>query len=281
VNTKGEVLGFVDFKNAQETQAFNFMRPASTIKELAVPGSEYKLDSNAQAYRTGLTAYFNGDRATAVKNLSKVANAQPTNKYAKDYLAKAKKLPMPPKPKSSFPVLGLVIGLVVLLLIGGLVALLLLRKGKKPAAGAPAGMAYPPAGQPPMPGAPAAPGAAPVGVGAPAAPAPGQYPQQQAPGQYPPPPAQAPQAPGQVAAPPAPQPQQPPSESAPTAPLGFTAPPPPAQPPAAPVPGPGQGEGPSAQAGPAAPQAGHTFCSSCGARHDPAAKFCANCGAAQ
>ena len=40
VNTKGEVLGFVDFKNAEETQAFNFMRPVSVIKELAVPGSE-------------------------------------------------------------------------------------------------------------------------------------------------------------------------------------------------------------------------------------------------
>lgn len=277
VNIKGEVLGFISFKNAQETQAFNFMRPASTIKELAVPGSENQLDADAKAYRAGLDAYFKGDRAAAVKNLSKVVEDQPTNKYAHDYLDKAKKLPLPPQPKSSFPVVPLVIGLVVLLLIAGLVALLLMRKGKKPAAGAPAGMAYPPGGYPPAgpsappaPGAPASgsPGATPVGVGAPAGPsaqgqypqAPGQYPQ--SPGQYPPPSAQAPQGP------------KAPAESTPSAPLGFTPPPSP------PTPAPGPEQGPSAQAGPA-PQAGHTFCSNCGARHDPAAKFCANCGAAQ
>ena len=252
VNTGGEVLGFVSFKNAQETQAFNFMRPASTIKELIVSGAENELDANAEAYRAGLTAYFNGDRTTAVTNLSKVVEEQPTNKFAKEFLDKAEDLPLPPKPKSSFPVLPVVIAVVVLLLVGAVVALLLIRRGRKPAAVAPAGMAYPPA--PPAAGAPApdAPAAVatPVGAGAPTAPAPDPIPQAPV------------------------QPQQ--SGLPPTAPLGFAGPPSPTA-----APAPDLEQGPTAQAGIGAPHAAGSFCNNCGTRHDPSARFCANCGAAQ
>ena len=131
VNTKGEVLGFVDFKNAEETQAFNFMRPVSVIKELAVPGSENSLDSSAKAYRAGLTAYFAGDKATAVKNLQKVVDEQPTNKFATKYLDLAKKLPNPPKPESNFPVLPVVLGVAALLLIVAVVVGILVMRGRK------------------------------------------------------------------------------------------------------------------------------------------------------
>jgi serine protease Do len=133
VNLEGEVLGFVSFGNADEPQAFNFMRPASTLTELEVAGSQNQLDPMSRSYRTGLQAYFNGDKAGAVSNLGKVLEAQPSNAFARDFLAKAKALPdppAPPQPESTFPVVPVAIGGAAALAVAGLVVVLLRRRRK-------------------------------------------------------------------------------------------------------------------------------------------------------
>ena len=260
VNTKGEVLGFVDFKNAEETQAFNFMRPVSVIKELAVPGSENSLDSSAKAYRAGLTAYFAGDKATAVKNLQKVVDEQPTNKFATKYLDLAKKLPNPPKPESNFPVLPVVLGVAALLLIVAVVVGILVMRGRKDKSGPPpggpmaAGAPYPPTGTAQT--APSAPVASAPQVAEPTAPISSGAPQ--------------------AANPPAEQPAPPPSM-----PVGFASTP---NEPQAPAPasqaGPAVVEADAAPTVPTQPTGAPHFCGNCGTASEPGKHFCANCGAA-
>ena len=258
VNTQSQVIGFNSFGiNSQiETQQFNFVRPVENIKELiGDAGTTNTLSTDTQNYRAGLDAYFNGDRTTAVKKLSAVVASQPTFEFASDYLAKAKKLPLPPKKDTgggAGTIIGIIVGIVVLLLIAGLV-LFLLTRGRKKKSQPPAGQAPAYAGAP-GPGYPSGPGGyqgAPAGYqGAPAS-GPAYAPQgapQGAP-QAPPAPQAAPQAAPQTAPQSAPQaaPQA-------TAPAGATA------------------------AG-TDTATGDLFCPNCGQKHQPGQKFCPHCGA--
>jgi serine protease Do len=88
VNLEGEVVGFNSFGiNSQiETQAFNFVRPVETVRELlGDAGSTGELSDDGAAYREGLDAFFAGDKATAVARLQSVVDNQPTHELARDY----------------------------------------------------------------------------------------------------------------------------------------------------------------------------------------------------
>ena len=137
-------------------EPFNYSIPIDQVKELMdSSGVKNDLSSTTKQYRDGIAAYYAKDRATAVKNLKAAVSAQPGNGFAADFLKKSQALPKP-KPKAkdngSGALLWVLLGLLVLLLvIGGILALVLSRpQGKKPAPG-----------QMGAPGAPGAPGMVP------------------------------------------------------------------------------------------------------------------------
>ena len=171
VGLDGEVIGVNSFGITGETQAFNFVRPSSQLAEvLADAGVANELSETTQAYRDGLEAYWDGDKAVAVDKLETVVHEQPTNELAADYLDKAESLPDPPAEDSGsgLPWLLIVGAAVLVAVVGGtLVLVLLLRRrgGRKATASAPAA-AYP-----------TGPAAAPVAPTGPPAPQPPAYPE--------------------------------------------------------------------------------------------------------
>lgn len=168
VGLDGEVIGVNSFGITGETQAFNFVRPASQLAEvLADAGVANELSDTTQAYRDGLQAYWDGDKTVAVDKLGTVVHEQPRNELAADYLDKAESLPDPPPPEDSgsgAAVLLIVGGAVlVAVAVGAVVLVLLLRRRRRgttanaPAASYPTGPAPvpvaptgPPAPQPPV-----------------------------------------------------------------------------------------------------------------------------------
>lgn len=135
VDLEGRVVGVNSFGISGEPQAFNFVRPSTQLAELlASSGVDNALSETTQAYRDGLAAYWEGDRATAVDRLELVVQEQPSNLLAAEYLDKARDLPAPAPAAAEdsgsdgFPVLGVALGAAgLLVVVGGLVGLLLLR----------------------------------------------------------------------------------------------------------------------------------------------------------
>lgn len=129
VNLDGEVVGVNSFGISGETQPFNFVRPSDQLTELlASSGVENTVSETTQTYRDGLTAYWDGDKAAAVTKLSTVAEAQPSNQLAAEYLAKAKALPDPPKSAAAADngnTSSVIAGLVILGVLGGAVVLVI------------------------------------------------------------------------------------------------------------------------------------------------------------
>lgn len=137
VNLDGEVVGVNSFGISGETQPFNFVRPSDQLTELlASSGVENVVSETTQTYRDGLTAYWDGDKAGAVTKLSAVAEAQPSNQLAAEYLAKAKALPDPPKSASAADNGSATTVVAALLVLGGvgagvvLVIVLLARRSR-------------------------------------------------------------------------------------------------------------------------------------------------------
>ena len=129
----GEVAGVNSFSPVGESQAFNFVQPVSHLQELIKSeGVDTKLSETTEQYRTGLTAFFDGDKQTAVKNLKAVVEEQPANGFASEYLKKARDLPNPPPPedKGISTTMWLILGggLLLLALLGGLAFILLRRR---------------------------------------------------------------------------------------------------------------------------------------------------------
>ena len=136
VNLDGEVVGVNSFGIAGETQPFNFVRPAAQRAELlAGAGVDNEVSETTTAYRDGLRAYWDGDKADAVAKLSAVVDEQPSNALAADYLDQAEALPEPiaeESDSSGAPVLLIVAGGVALLAVAaGVLALVLVRRGRK------------------------------------------------------------------------------------------------------------------------------------------------------
>lgn len=100
VDSAGRVLGINSY--GVDTQAFNFIRPSSVLRELlAKQGVNNELDETTTQYRGGLDAYFAGDKAAAVTALEAVTQKQPSNEIARDYLGKARALPDAPEQQSA------------------------------------------------------------------------------------------------------------------------------------------------------------------------------------
>jgi hypothetical protein len=272
VTLDGKVVGINSFGPAGESQQFNFISPASLIKEtLQRNGVKNELSQTDVAYRAGLDAYFKGDYVTAQKKFEEVLAKDPTDSQAQDFKSKAAdkvaSMPATTAPStavnavadqtasaanassssSTTPILIGVGLLVVVVVVVGLV--LMMRKGgSTPAvAGAPGGAPYP--GQPPM-GQP------------PAQPMQGQQPYGQPPAQ-------------QYAAP-----QQPPAQQPFATPPAYGTPGVPGAPGATTEPMPPAGEPPAPMGAPysGATQAAVPACSNCGFVPDASQRFCPSCG---
>lgn len=168
VDLDGQVVGVNSFGITGETQPFNFVRPASQLAELlADAGVANEVSETTTAYRDGLQAYWDGNKAEAVEKLSAVVDEQPSNELAADYLDQAEALPEPKAEESDSsgaPVLLIVVGAAAVVLVaGGVLALVLVRRGRK----APP---VPPVTQRagPVPVAPPSPAPVPVGSAGPA-----------------------------------------------------------------------------------------------------------------
>ena len=86
VNLNGEVVGVNSFNISGETEAFNFITPASLVTEmLAQNGVANELGPIDQTYRAGLDAYFTGDYQTALTNFQQVLSLSPTHQQAEEY----------------------------------------------------------------------------------------------------------------------------------------------------------------------------------------------------
>ena len=96
---------------------------------------ENTVSETTETYRDGIRAYFEGDRDTAVAELTEVLEKQPANGLAETYLAKAKKLPAPAEPADdsvNWVGWGALAGGVVAAIVGGLTALMfVLRKVRR------------------------------------------------------------------------------------------------------------------------------------------------------
>nr|WP_246355216.1 trypsin-like peptidase domain-containing protein [Nocardioides ungokensis] len=94
VDAEGHVIGVNSSHFVGEP--FNYAVPAERIKELLdSAGVDNTVSQTTETYRDGIRAYFEGDRTTAVADLSKVLRDQPANGLAETYLGKARDLPAP------------------------------------------------------------------------------------------------------------------------------------------------------------------------------------------
>lgn len=164
VNLDGEVVGVNSFNIRGETEAFNFISPASLVTEmLAQNGVANALGPVDEEYRAGIDAYFSGDYQAAIERFDQVLAVSPTHQQAQEYRVEASKLaaenppppdepaePVAPRPAGGgLPVWAIGLIIVGLLVVGGAIALTVRRRP------APAAAAEPPA--PVEPAAPVAP----------------------------------------------------------------------------------------------------------------------------
>ncbi len=242
VNLNGEVVGVNSFGITGETEAFNFITPASIVTEMmAQNGVTNELGPIDESYRAALDAYYQGDYRTAVTRFDEVLALSPTHEQAQELKVEATKLaqtqPSPTATRAAgegadeggFPTVTVVAIVAAVVVVGALLLVLLRRKaaGVAPALASPA-VAQAPAAVPPP--ELARPGAEAARVGFQPTPTAGTAPP--AAGTTPPPPTPAP-------------------------PDHATA--------AGPVAGQDAGERPR-------------FCPSCGQALQPDARFCSSCG---
>lgn len=142
VNLQGEVVGVNSFNISGETEAFNFITPASLVREmLARNGVTNELGPIDEAYRAGLTALYEGDYAAAIERFDEVLGLSPTHQQAQELKVEATKaLAEAPEPAAkpasdaaggSFPAWAIVaIGLAVLIVV---IAVVVLARRRRPA----------------------------------------------------------------------------------------------------------------------------------------------------
>ena len=148
VDLQGEVVGVNSFGIVGETEAFNFITPASLVTEMmARNGADNVLGPIDEAYRAGIDAFFAADYRTAIARFDEVLDLSPTHQQAQEFRVEAVKFAAEqPEPsptdgagdeaESGFPIwiLGLVAGVAALAAVG-----LLLRRPRRqaPSAAAP------------------------------------------------------------------------------------------------------------------------------------------------
>ncbi len=133
VDPEGTVLGINSSHFPGES--FNYAVPADLILELmASAGVENTLSPTTEKYRSGIEAFFTGQKSTAVDDLKAVVEDQPGNAVAAMYLEKANALP---EPKSASSGGGntwqIVVGVLMFLAVAvGLLVAWALQKGRRP-----------------------------------------------------------------------------------------------------------------------------------------------------
>ncbi|MDP4013084.1 MAG: trypsin-like peptidase domain-containing protein [Candidatus Nanopelagicales bacterium] len=156
VSKVGDVIGVNSFGITGEPQSFNFVQPSGTLQELLRgEGVENSLGKVTDLYRTGLTAYFAGDRDAAIQAFDQVIAIVPNHQFAQQYKRKAQELPASGLSLGSPAVkIGLVV-VVVLVIIVVVVIIVVARRRRKGGTGSaasdasgPAEWAPPPAPQP-------------------------------------------------------------------------------------------------------------------------------------
>jgi pSer/pThr/pTyr-binding forkhead associated (FHA) protein len=101
-------------------------------------------------YRDGLTAYFAGDRETAIAKFDQVLDESPSHELAQEFRAKAVKLPKSDGGLSVAVLVGLIVGAALVLAVLALIAAYVLRRRKRSLA--PSDAVVAPPGAPPVPG---------------------------------------------------------------------------------------------------------------------------------
>lgn len=172
VNLDGEVVGVNSFGIIGETEAFNFISPASLITEmLAQNGVANVLGPVDESYRAGIDAYFSGDYAGAIEHFDAVLALSPTHQQAQEYRVEASRLaaenpspaegeePVVPQPAPTAEEGGIPTWAIALIAVGAVViiGLLVLVLRRRPSPVAPAAAAAPAAPVAPAVPAPAAP----------------------------------------------------------------------------------------------------------------------------
>jgi hypothetical protein len=138
LNSAGDVVGLNSFGIVGESKGFSFIRPASIVSEMLTDeGVTNEVGDVQQTYLDGLAAYFDGDKPTAIDDFDRVLAQVPSYSLAQQYRAKAETLADPAPARGGFSTLALLLatfGVLVLVgLIGGLIALLTRRAGRKEA----------------------------------------------------------------------------------------------------------------------------------------------------
>ena len=144
VNLQGAVVGINSFNIVGETEAFNFITPASLVREmLAANGVTNQLGPIDEAYRAGVEAFYAGDYTTAVERFDEVLGLSPTHQQAQELKVEATKLKATmrePKKKPAdegggggFPMWAIAL-VAAVLVAGGVVAFALSRRKRPPAA---------------------------------------------------------------------------------------------------------------------------------------------------
>jgi serine protease Do len=151
VDLEGRVLGINSFMPAGESQAFNFVAPASGLTELlSRNGVRNELGPDDTAFRAALDAYYAGHYTDAIAGFDKLLQVAPQHAQAVQYRTLAAKardrfgdVPVAPAPSSdAAPVLfwavvgggaALATGLAVLLVV-------LVRRRRQPSATLPVGL---------------------------------------------------------------------------------------------------------------------------------------------
>lgn len=130
---QGDVVGVNSFGVVGETQQFNFVQSSKTLAELMRgEGVENTPGQVTELYRSGVAAYFAGDRDAAIEAFQKTIEIVPNHEFASTYLRKAQELPQSPKILGLPVWLAIVLaGVVVVVVVLVVVAILLVARGRR------------------------------------------------------------------------------------------------------------------------------------------------------
>jgi S1-C subfamily serine protease len=176
VNQQGQVIGLATFK-ATQAEGYNFLVPASTVKEFLRQSGVQNEDSLTNlAFRKGLGLYWDGRYSEAIKEFEEVRQLFPAHTEALALITHAQELKRQGKEKSSSSGAGIAAGVIGgAVLLAGIAFVVVRRGGRGGAAAHAAPPGWPQAqhgARPPQPhGAPHA------GMAPPHGPPPGPPPQ--------------------------------------------------------------------------------------------------------
>ena len=135
VDIHGRVIGVNSYSPRMESQPFNFISPSSEMAQLMRDqGVRNEIGESNGVYRSGLRAFFAGDRAAALAQFDRVLDVQPSHELARKFRVKALRLPAVKADGGLPPVaIGIMLAAVLAAAAGMVVALR--RRSQGPDAG--------------------------------------------------------------------------------------------------------------------------------------------------